>query len=431
MYSFSGKSIASECAVVPDFVELTGWAVQLMHADGRLKVFVTGKLPDGVKWQSSEIVDLVDYTTLVSLDFRIFLVGETEAAEWDLVRCSEVVLMPFRYGFPPLWRHILEMYYLPFDDNSTDTYGLRSINEVKNPVECKNSQRPQAERSCAVVGVNWDKKSKGWRALIRKNGSVLHKSFSVSKYGEDDALRLAIAAATGSNSAPSQNEQPDQTAAISSESVDTRRSGVVGVHWGGTRNSWKVDVRCYGVRQRLSFSVLKYGDKEALRLAIAARRRYARSKTMHAIGMGNSREQGISKSKDSGVPGVLWNAARNCWRARCKRSGKDHTRSFKVAEFGEEEALRLAIAARHKMSRKSSGVTKTATETGDITRECRKESGVPGVLWEKRRNCWKVRQRINGINKQQSFSVVRFGEEGALKMAIEARIEMVRKQQAS
>jgi AP2 domain len=116
-----------------------------------------------------------------------------------------------------------------------------------------------------------------------------------------------------------------------------KRSGVTGVSWDGRRSRWRARWHEGGKERLKLFPVSKFGEEEALRLAIECRQE-----------KGKSGKAGLMPValRQSGHVGVSWNEGKQGWRANVSRNGKQIQKHFPFKTYGEAEALRLAIAWR-------------------------------------------------------------------------------------
>ena len=120
--------------------------------------------------------------------------------------------------------------------------------------------REPAKRS-GVTGVSWNTGTNYWHAQWYEGGKHRYKCFPVSKFGEAEALRLAIECR--------QEKEKSGNAALAP--VAARQSGHVGVTWHEGDQRWCANVSRNGKRIRKYFPLKTDGDAEALRLAIAWR----------------------------------------------------------------------------------------------------------------------------------------------------------------
>jgi N-acetylmuramoyl-L-alanine amidase CwlA len=77
-----------------------------------------------------------------------------------------------------------------------------------------------------------------------------------------------------------------------------------------------------------------------------------------------------SAVKQSGVRGVSWDDTSQTWRAQWKdTAGKYHGKSFRVAKYGEDEAIRRAVESRAQMELE-----------GNVRCVQRRRKNMPGTL---------------------------------------------------
>lgn len=112
----------------------------------------------------------------------------------------------------------------------------------------------------------------GWKVSIRRRGAVFNRQFAASAWGGlDEAFRAAIALRDEINRAHPFLTRRERCATLSSKN----RSGVPGVSrvLCGTGEYWKATVCIDGHTKARWFSVRKYGDDGAFERAVEARRR--------------------------------------------------------------------------------------------------------------------------------------------------------------
>jgi AP2 domain len=201
-----------------------------------------------------------------------------------------------------------------------------------------------------------------------------------------------------------------------------------GVTWSESCEAWVSRWAESGVSCQVSFSVAAFGDDEALRLAIEAKRRFqaaifpaaevseladdlnTQPETIHEQEAGQPREP----AKRSGVTGVSWNRGMNCWHAQWYEGGKKRYKLFPVSKFGEAEALRLAIECRQEKEKSGkAGLMPVAV----------RQSGHVGVSWDEVAQGWRAHVSRNGKQIQKHFPFKTYGEAEALRLAIAWRQE--------
>ncbi|KAF4746827.1 hypothetical protein FOZ62_032309, partial [Perkinsus olseni] len=117
------------------------------------------------------------------------------------------------------------------------------------------SARRTSTRQSGVLGVFWNKRSRSWDAQwYTKEGQQVRKYFSVSKYGDEEALALATECR--------RNAEIRGEAVASLSGTCHKQSGVVGVQW-KRPCYWVAKWRVNGKAIEKRFSVEKYGSEEA------------------------------------------------------------------------------------------------------------------------------------------------------------------------
>ncbi|KAF4749891.1 hypothetical protein FOZ62_001269, partial [Perkinsus olseni] len=117
------------------------------------------------------------------------------------------------------------------------------------------SARRTSSRQSGVLGVSWYGRRGSWDAYWNtKEGQQVHKYFSVSKYGDEEALALATECR--------RNAELRGEAVASLSGTCHKQSGVVGVQW-KRPCYWVAKWRVNGKAIEKRFSVEKYGSEEA------------------------------------------------------------------------------------------------------------------------------------------------------------------------
>jgi len=119
----------------------------------------------------------------------------------------------------------------------------------------------KAARQSGVTGVSWNEKGQSWMATWYESGKKVQKHFPVAEDGEEGALLLAIAL----------RKKMEDTGKAAKMRVASRQSGHTGVKWHEGRQAWDGSLQKNGKQVLQSFASKKYGDAEALRLAVAWR----------------------------------------------------------------------------------------------------------------------------------------------------------------
>ncbi|MFN3985913.1 MAG: AP2/ERF family transcription factor [Rhodocyclaceae bacterium] len=297
-----------------------------------------------------------------------------------------------------------------------------------------------------------DRTGEHWKAKVNfPDGHQKTRQFSINKYGGDGAHRLAIEArrkllalvegtvAMHHPDVPEpDHDDPaiphfDQVVRVAADDLGPNPLAppvaceVVGVHlthikdkkpspdgsfrvtpyWTATMELSTESDRSRPLRRY--FSVLRYGDEEARRLAIAQR---------HAWEAQQARGEAytVQRGGTSGVKGVV--RGPDAWLARVRLpNGRVKTRSFAIRKHGDEEARRLA-AAQHQ-------TWEAQLARGEpVSTAWASESGVPGIV--RSGPNWQVNVVLpDGRLKTRSFAFSRYGQADALQRAIEAQKELI------
>jgi hypothetical protein len=129
-------------------------------------------------------------------------------------------------------------------------------------IEAQSRTRPptrlrKTARQSGVIGVNWNDSQKRWVVTWYEGGRRRFNLFPVAKFGEAEALRLAI------------SKRKEIEASGTASLRVAPKSGHAGVHWKETQKSWYVSSLINGKMRKKYFSVNLHGGEQALRLAVA------------------------------------------------------------------------------------------------------------------------------------------------------------------
>ncbi|MBI1907209.1 MAG: AP2 domain-containing protein [Rhodocyclales bacterium] len=126
-------------------------------------------------------------------------------------------------------------------------------------------------------------------------------------------------------------------------------------YWGEGRKQrgWKLDIRRRGVMFHRSFNARDYGGLDgALQAALALRDEIDREHPLMSKREWCATLRSTNTSGVPGVPGVSRVSDRTGehWKAHVYLSdGRQKTRQFSIAKYGEDRAYQLAVEARHKL----------------------------------------------------------------------------------
>ncbi|MBI1906574.1 MAG: AP2 domain-containing protein [Rhodocyclales bacterium] len=292
----------------------------------------------------------------------------------------------------------------------------------------------------------------GWRLTIRRRGILFHRSFHARDFGGlDGALQAALALRDEINREHPVMSKREWCATLRT----TNTSGVPGVSRVSDRTGehWKARVHLSDGRVRTrQFSIAKYGDDQAYRLAVEARRKllalvegtapgYARLRrndqpvkdfdaVLRPPAYLNPEPNPYAPPPACEVMGVHLTHVKDkrprldgshqvtsYWTAVIEREdGAPLRRYFSVPRHGDEKARRLAIAQRAAWeAQRARGEPYTVQRGG--------ASGVKGVL--RSGAVWLARIRMpDGRIKTRSVAIQKYGDEGARQRAIEARAQL-------
>lgn len=139
----------------------------------------------------------------------------------------------------------------------------------------------------------------------------------------------------------------------------------------------------------------------------------------------NSREKGISRIDSGSTHG---------WFVRAYRNGKTFSKLFSDRKMGsQEKAYEAAVAYRNSLHQQVSQMPREPRKRRLVLRDSRNKTGVIGVTRTARKlpngtvtEAFSVSWRpAPGVQKCTSFSIRKYGEEGAFKRAVQHRLEKV------
>jgi hypothetical protein len=253
---------------------------------------------------------------------------------------------------------------------------------VTDVVLPSSSQYPRSSRtvSCDVPGVlRFMQKYKGpdgqarskpvWMAELRfADKTYRRKTFSVERYGEEDAKKMALA-----QQAAWQHEPPSPRVKGATRNIvsgrkpvsDIKRKVVTRQNVHGTTEKifWTVVYRFSdGIdsrRQHASFSVARYGEEGAKQMAQQQRQAWLLNPPDKQP-QGRSNFQPLNApSANNPAPGVYRNIRKDPseretarWAADIRtQEGRTQRRSFAVKVYGEEQARQMALEQRERWLR--------------------------------------------------------------------------------
>lgn len=253
-----------------------------------------------------------------------------------------------------------------------------------------------------------------------------------------------------------QTTPPNDTPATDSDAAPAQKPYGIGEYRvAGKVRGWRLSMKRRGTWIDCKFKITEYGDMEqALQAAIAFRdqvnQEYAPFTKQEFCAT-------LRSNNTSGVPGVFVTRD-GYWKAmRQFPDGSIKSRQFAISKYGAEDAYRRAVAARHELLRMIRGVVAFHPEvrsdvlpapdsapalvrqpyagtSGNSPYAHQRASRIPGVGIAHARSTrkdgtgtattyWRALIKTpQGVLKRRYFSVKRYGEEGAKRLAIEQRL---------
>jgi hypothetical protein len=216
-----------------------------------------------------------------------------------------------------------------------------------------------------------------WRVSIRRRGSAIGRKFSVKAFG---SLEAALQAATAFRDGVNQKFPPLTKQEAHAIRRSTNTSGVPGVYR-TKEGEWKASILFSdGTRKTRQFAVRLYGEERARELAIAARVELL--KQVHGHVVFHEENLNIQSSDCSDEPAVCINPLK-----------EEPTPS----PYRRKTSKALQVGTVH---------VKTVLSNGEVIR-------VKYRVAE--------RKKPDGLPQRRYFSVVRYGEEEAERLAISQR----------
>lgn len=282
----------------------------------------------------------------------------------------------------------------------------------------------------------------GWNVFLRRSGLNFRKRFSDTKYGGEDGAMAAAQAwrdtkdrlhpamskqqVAASRKRPVSGQQGVYRLVIRQRRQDGSLS--VGCFWDAVSPSWHVPLR------RRRFSVAKYGEDEAFRRAVAARGAFAAEAE-------TAGQQPFRPDQPASKPATLRNIhrldyrrdAERAWSVIIKRAtlATPVNRRFSDQAYGgEAAALAAAQAWRDEMERQHPRLDRKARAARPTKAST---SGVKGVIQQftPRRladgstqvsTFWTAKTPTGMVpERTRSFSIDKYGEREAFRMAVAAR----------
>jgi len=123
------------------------------------------------------------------------------------------------------------------------------------------------------------------------------------------------------------------------------------------------------------------------------------------------------------------------WFVRGYRNGKTYSKLFSDRKCGgRDKALKLALEHRDELFKELDEIPAQRRNRRQVFRDARNTSGVIGVCRISKKGasgrineCYSVSWRPEpGVQKCTSFSIRKYGEEQAFRMAVEHRLKMMR-----
>lgn len=315
--------------------------------------------------------------------------------------------------------------------------------------------RPNPRKSKAMYALS--ERSNAWNVTIQRNKKRHIRTFAFDIYGgRKEALQLARAW----RDEVVRTHLPEPQAQRIRRLRKDNTSGVAGVRKtfkpdGQPWNWMAVTNASEGGLQQQFFSIRRYGDELARAMAIAAREQQLAKIKGYALPHAGAkvgpqprkkapldlpgaatrallRAQNVNRSNRTGVSGVQlrFNARKEpiAWIAmtRFREGGRTLSRRFSISRHGMEYAELLAVQERHvQLELIRVYRTQPMGERKPLIYEERAKpvSGVTGVFCvnDKGRQTWVATSWQDGKRVSRHFSVQKYGDAQAKRLAIQAR----------
>lgn len=150
----------------------------------------------------------------------------------------------------------------------------------------------------------------------------------------------------------------------------------------------------------------------------------------------NVKNQSKRSDNTSGKTGVHYSTSKDSYIIQWPEDGKRRCKSFSVSRYGKDGAKRKAIEFRHDIDKRLGITNGYDSDDDELTVELPEAdesyvpplykvntSGVHGVSLNKN-NFWVAHWSENGKQRSKSYSISKYGEEEALRLATAKRQEM-------
>ncbi|MGY2168804.1 AP2/ERF family transcription factor [Pseudomonas gingeri] len=134
------------------------------------------------------------------------------------------------------------------------------------------NDNPHLARQCCIFPLHRGGMQYAWKVEVRRDGQPLSKTFTFAEHGGEQGARLA---AESCRNALVLKMQPMPTTESRQRLLPHNTSGHPGVLRVESNNTgyWRASTRIHGYSLSRSFSVERYGEEQAKRLALAERQR--------------------------------------------------------------------------------------------------------------------------------------------------------------
>jgi len=250
------------------------------------------------------------------------------------------------------------------------------------------------------TGIRYDKQGNSYRVKVTVNGKRESTTFAITKYGEEEAFRLA------------------------EESLDEFNKGVVkgrsryapsgrvlptGIRYEKQSNSYRAIISVNGKRESATFAITKYGEEEAFRLA---------EESLDEINRGVAKERNIKYAPSGRVlpTGIIYDKKDNSYQVEISVNGNTETATYNITKYGEEEAFRLAEECVNKLN-------EAAANKRNIRYVPSGQALPTGIRYDKQGNSYRVEIMVNGKRESATYNITKYGEEEAFRLAKESLAE--------
>jgi len=272
-----------------------------------------------------------------------------------------------------------------------------SLGEFNEAASKERNIRYAPSGQVLPTGIIYEKHKKCYRVGISVNGKRESASYNITKYGEEEAFRLA-----------KETLDKFKKGATKGRNIRYAPSGRVlprGIIYNKYNKSYRVRVLVNGKKETESYNITKHGEEEAFRLA---------KESVDKIIRGVAKEYNIRYAPSGRVlpTGIRYDKKDKSYRVEISVNGKRESAKFAITKYGEEEAFRLTEET---LAEFNKGVVKGRIRYAPSGRVL-----PTGITYDKKDNSYRAVISVNGKTETSAFAITKYGEEEAFRLAEES-----------